>query len=207
MARRILVYGDTNVWGGTEYDEHGRLGRNERWTGRLEGLLAGEFEVVEAGYPGRCAGSFEKAREIDSDYDGREHYEIFFKSASPIDLVVIALGTNDLRKKYERPVGAIVDDLLWFGGWTRHLEDYNGGKMPRILYVLPHKAVNQPGWYEAEEGKRGELCATLKERTTDHVDLGTVGLTGDGVNFSETGHEDVARRVAEQIKEIFKKGR
>ena len=200
--KRVLVYGDSNVWGSGEYDDR-RLGLDERWAGRLAGLLGGEYEVMEAGYPGRCAGSFEQAREQDKDYDGHEHYEVIFKQASPVDLVVIALGTNDLKIKYERTVEEIVDDLLWFEGRTRYLEDYNGG-LPRFLYVLPPRAENKVGWYEMDEGEREKLCAVMREKVANYVDLDVVGLTDDGVHFSVEGHADVARRVAEKITEMFR---
>ena len=200
--KRLLIYGDSNVWGSTEYDEKGRLGKNERWAGRLAEQLGDEFEVIEAGYPGRCAGSFEQARERDKDYDGHEHYEVFFKSASPVDLVVIALGTNDLKEKYERTTEMIVDDLLWFEGRTQYMKEYNGG-LPRFLYVLPPRAENRVGWYEMDEGERVKLCEAMKEKVEDWVDLDVVGLTGDGVHFSVEGHEDVARRVGAKIGEML----
>ncbi|MCL1839918.1 GDSL-type esterase/lipase family protein [Candidatus Saccharibacteria bacterium] len=202
---KILIYGDSNVWGSTEYDENGRLEKYERWAGRLSEILGDGFEVIEAGYPGRCAGSFEQSREQDKDYDGHEHYEIMLKQASPVDLVVIALGTNDLKIKYERPVGMIVEDLLWFEGRTQYLKEYNGG-MPRFLYILPPRAVNKVGWYEMDEGERERLVGAMKERVADWVDLDTVALTDDGVHFSVEGHEDIANRVAGKIIEMFREG-
>lgn len=204
--KHILVYGDSNVWGSTEYDEHGRLNRDERWAGRVRNLLGDDFEIIEAGYPGRCAGSFEKARERDKDYDGHEHYEIIFKSATPIDLVIIALGTNDLKKKYERSTETIVDDLLWFEGRTHYMEDYNG-KLPEFLYILPPKAENQVGWFEMDEDERKKLITLMKEKVENWVDLDTVALTGDGVHFSVEGHEDIANRVVEKIRSMDGEGK
>lgn len=204
--KKILIYGDSNTWGSTEYDEHGRLGRGERWAGKLRGLLGDGFEIDEAGYPGRCAGSFEKARERDKDYDGHEHYEIFFKTATPVDLVIIALGTNDLKKKYERTVDEIVEDLVWFEGRTRYMEDYNG-KMPKFLYILPPQVENQPGWFEMEEAERVKLCERLREKFEDYIDLERIALTGDGVHYSVEGHEEIAKRVAEKIRLMTEEGK
>lgn len=199
--KRVLIYGDSNVWGSTEYDEHGRLGEDERWAGRIAEVLGEGYEVIENGYPGRCAGSFEQAREQDKDYDGHEHYEVIFKTASPVDLVVVALGTNDLKEKYGRSVGEICDDLLWYEGRTRYLEGYNG-EMPRFLYVLPARTENQVGWYEVGEGARDELVAVMKGRVADYVDLDEVELTSDGVHYSVAGHADIAGRVAGKIGEM-----
>jgi lysophospholipase L1-like esterase len=107
-----------------------------------------------------------------------------------------------LKIEYERPVVAVVADLLWFVEYTRRLEDYNE-KMPRFLYVLPPRAENRAGYYEMEEEKRGELCAAMREEVSDYVDLDYVELTGDGVHFAVVGHEDVARRVAEKVREML----
>jgi len=200
--KRILIYGDSNVWGSTEYDEHGRLETDQRWAGMLPGLLGDEYEVVAEGYPGRCAGSIQDAREQDKDYDGREHYEVIFKSATPVDLVIIALGTNDLKRGYDRTPEMIAEDLQWYEGRTRYMGDYNG-KMPRFLYVLPPRVESQVGWFEMEEGARERLVALMKDKVSDWVDLDAVELTADGVHFAVAGHSDVARRVADKVREML----
>ena len=106
--KRIMCYGDSNTWGnipgvGTRYPE------DIRWTGVVSGLLGPEYTIIEEGLNGRTT-SFD-------DYyveyrNGRKGLGYALCAHAPIDLIVISLGTNDL--KYTGAVGSYkgLDELL-----------------------------------------------------------------------------------------------
>ncbi len=91
--RRILCYGDSNTWG---YDAAAddRFPEEVRWTGVLQQLLGEGFRVIEEGQPGRTTVWDDP---IEEHRNGKTALYSVLESQSPVDLVVLMLGTNDLK--------------------------------------------------------------------------------------------------------------
>ena len=95
--KNILCFGYSNTWGyipGTGE----RFDFDTRWTGVLQNLTEGEFRIIEEGLNGRTTIRSEQERAFRS---GAELLPVLLESHSPIDLLVIMLGTNDLKKRFE----------------------------------------------------------------------------------------------------------
>jgi lysophospholipase L1-like esterase len=108
-AKTILCYGDSNTHGIPSNDEDDvRLPADVRWTGRLQLLLGEGYDVIEEGLSGRTT---------NVDYDdrpganGRPYFAPCLQTHHPLDVVVIMLGTNDLKLQFDRPATAIADAL------------------------------------------------------------------------------------------------
>ena len=98
--KRILCYGDSNTWGFApeQTDEatgaFGRYPDDVRWPRRLETRLGSGYTVIEDAYNGRTT-CFE-----DPSFGGRnalDHFFVSFYSHEPLDLVILMLGTNDIK--------------------------------------------------------------------------------------------------------------
>ena len=90
---RILCYGDSNTWG-YNAEIAGRFDEDTRWTARLQKMLGEGYDVVEAGLNGRTT-SFD---DFYRDYEnGRKGLCYNLLQSKPIDLLIISLGTNDLK--------------------------------------------------------------------------------------------------------------
>lgn len=93
MKKTIVCYGDSNTWGytpgsGVRFDE------DTRWTGRLQKLLGEDYRVVECGMNARTTSFDDPFR----DYlNGRHGLVYSLMAAKPVDLLIISLGTNDLK--------------------------------------------------------------------------------------------------------------
>ena len=91
--KRILCFGDSNTWGfvpGTKTGE--RYSVDIRWTGLLSKHKE-EFEIIEEGLCGRT--TF-----FDDIIPGRNGLSVLpevLKKHSPLDAVIIMLGTNDCK--------------------------------------------------------------------------------------------------------------
>jgi lysophospholipase L1-like esterase len=85
-AVRILCFGDSNTHGAPSDDpEYVRLGPDQRWTGRLQGILGDGFEIIEEGLSGRTT---------DVDYDDR-------RGRTPAIVLVSPILIDEAAPRYE----------------------------------------------------------------------------------------------------------
>lgn len=112
--KNILCFGDSNTWG---YDPatQTRFDNKTRWTGVLQKEIGDKFNIIEQGLNGRTTKidetlehNFGYARKFRSSTD---ILPIIYESHSPLDLLVIMLGTNDLKTNFNRCPKMIADDM------------------------------------------------------------------------------------------------
>ena len=197
--KKILVYGDSNVWGGAAT---GRCAYDQQWPNILQNKLGVDYRVSQEGLSGRCAGGFKCINE--PYYDGQYCFEPIYRSASPVDIVVLALGTNDLFDIYNRSADEIVNDILWYEDKVKtFIADDEAS--PSFIYVLP---TNFDGIfvYNGETmtldlDKRREVNSKLRQRVNNFVEIDDIDLLKDGLHFSPKGCEQMANAVYNKIME------
>ena len=138
----ILCFGDSNTWG---YDPDAsaaspvpvRHPAGVRWTGVLAAALGPAWEVVGAGQNGRTT-VFEDPHH--PGRNGRRALPVFLDTFKPLDLVILMLGTNDLKAIFHAPPGEIAAGAASLIRLIRHSESGPGGAAPRVLLVCPPQA-------------------------------------------------------------------
>ena len=95
----ILCYGDSNTWG-YEPGTGERYAKQERWTGVLQKVLGSEYNVIEEGQSGRTTVWDDP---IEGYKNGKSYLPVCLETHKPLDLVIIMLGTNDLKKRFSLP--------------------------------------------------------------------------------------------------------
>ncbi len=131
--KRILCYGDSNTFG---YDPvtGDRYEPSIRWTGQLQSLLGSEYCIIEEGCNGRTT-VFTDPKEPWKN--GRNYLEACLNSHKPLDMVILMLGTNDLKTIYgasPEEVAAGAETLV------RLIQTFTAEKQgftPKILLVSP----------------------------------------------------------------------
>ena len=93
MQKAVLCYGDSNTYGYNPSDGL-RYPRDVRWTGRLQMLLGDGYRVIEEGCNGRTS-VFEDP--IEGWKCGLDYLKPCLNSHKPVDLVILMLGSNDLK--------------------------------------------------------------------------------------------------------------
>ncbi len=94
--RTILCFGDSNTWG----DPPGGMGRfpwDVRWPGVLQSALGTGFRIIEEGLPGRTT-CFDDP--FSPQRNGLIYLPVSFETHHPLDLLIIMLGTNDLKANF-----------------------------------------------------------------------------------------------------------
>ena len=142
--KSILVYGDSLVW------ERNAINRNrheyeDRWPNVLGASLE-NVKVWEAGLGGRTT---------DLDFpglpgrNGLEHLPVALLQAAPLDLVILALGTNDLFAEAGRKPQDTVNAMRSLVKVTRNLPTAQGSSVsntspPRVMIVAPPNCLPLP---------------------------------------------------------------
>ncbi len=197
--KRILCYGDSNTWGQAPY--RGRLERLEhakQWPNILQKLLGEQYWVAQEGLPARVAGSFD----TDKPYrNGQDSFEVVYYSASPVDLVIISLGTNDLHKMYGRSARDAADDLLWYWDFVQQHPQSSQGKATKVLYLCPANFTSGNGVDISPEA-REQLLVLMRTFEAPIIELNDLPLS-DGLHYAEEAHQMVAKLVKEKVEEML----
>lgn len=197
---RILIYGDSNVWGDKGFGENGALlghyAANQQWPNILQRLLGDEYVIIQAGLCGRTAGEY---AEQPPYLGGKIGYEIALREASPVSGVIIALGVNDAQNE-SASSKQIVADLQWYSTYTRAYAADSENDMVsggNVWYIAP--AIAPVQCYAPLASKlqciSEMLCATHATISNPLDDNDDYAL--DGIHFSLQGHRRMAQRVYE----------
>ena len=210
---RVLCYGDSNTWGYISGSDHQRYGENERWTKLLGKSLGDNYEVIEEGLNSRTLTS-DDPRPGKVGKNGYQYLIPCLDSHNPLDLVIIMLGTNELKNVYNKTaedIGKTLEDL--FVKTILNRKSKITGKNPKILIVTP-PALNDnvdAGKYQdsycGTAPKSRELDGIYKEiaKRNNCYFLSNEELeTGiDGVHLTKESHEKLAKSLEKIIRGIF----
>jgi lysophospholipase L1-like esterase len=138
--KTVLCFGDSNTWG---YDakatlEAGYIVRHPahvRWTGILSQRLGEGYRVVEEGQNGRTT-VWEDPHAV-APRNGRAVLPILLESQKPIDLVIMMLGTNDLKTHYHCPVADIGNAIALLSKMILRSDAGLANGAPQLLIVSP----------------------------------------------------------------------
>lgn len=208
VTRTVLCFGDSNthgqVPGGGPLE---RYTREQRWGGVLEGLLGPGWQVIEEGLSGRTTvhdDPIEGALK-----NGRTYLRPCLQSHTPLDLIIIMLGTNDLKRRFNMPpsevamgIGCLVHDI-------RELSPGPAGHDPEIMIVAPPPMLDDLKEWElifsgAQEKSRKlalefEIMADLLE--AHFFDAGAVCRCSpaDGFHINEAAHRQLGEALAQEV--------
>jgi lysophospholipase L1-like esterase len=95
--KTILCYGDSNTWG-YNAETAGRFPPETRWPGVLARELGSGYTIIAEGLNGRTTVWPDP---VEGEHKNGKTYLIpCLESHHPIDLVIVMLGTNDLKHRY-----------------------------------------------------------------------------------------------------------
>lgn len=214
-VKRIICFGDSNTYGYNP-ENGGRYDENTRWPKLLAKRLGSEYEVFEEGQNGRTIAN-------DDPWEGgtkcgMDYVLPMIESKKPVDLLVIMLGSNDLKKKFSLPAadiaGSLMTMLMKIKGYCRY---FIGCPDLKILIVSP-PALSEPlsesyfatffdekdtvekskelaKWYKMVADQFG--CEFVN--ATDKISAGSV----DHLHLSPEGHAEMAGLIGDKILQIF----
>lgn len=211
-ARTLLCYGDSNTHGTTpmaRLGDAGRFGPAERWPGVLAQALGARWRVIEAGLPGRTTVHPDPIS--GAHKNGLAVLPAVIESHRPLDLVVLMLGTNDLKHRFAVPPVEIAEAAGLLVRAVRQSETGPGRAAPAVLLICPPPVIEAGCLAEIFEGaaaKSARLRLHFEAVALDHgvsfLDAG--GVIGssplDGVHFDGPAHADLGRAVAAAVRAL-----
>ena len=129
--KHIVCYGDSNTWGYCAATG-GRYEDDARWTRLLQEQLGEGYLVAEEGVCGRTT-VFEDP--LNEGLCGFAHLATALNTHSPLDLLVVMLGTNDCKQRYSATAQNIADGLARLVTRAKQLPVW--ADEPRVLIVAP----------------------------------------------------------------------
>lgn len=211
---RILCYGDSNTWGYISGSDHKRYGNKERWTKILSELLGEKFEVIEEGLNSRTLIS----NDTRPGKEGKNGYEYLIPcldTHDPINLVILMLGTNELKNIYNKTAIEIGDMLEeYFVKTILNRKSQIENNYPKLIIVTP-PIVNENTEYCKQKDKYLGAMQKSKELNLIYKNiaekyncyfLGNEELTTgvDGVHLTKESHKKLAEMLNAIIREIYK---
>lgn len=212
MKKRILCFGDSNTWGAVP-GESSRYEDNVRWTGVLQNLLGEEYQVIEEGYNGRTS-VFDDP--VENRLSGIRYFETCCDSQSPLDLIIVMLGTNDLKLRFGVEARTIAYGFEWYLNTVKTAP--MAGEKPKFLLVSPilisetyknHELFHDMfGEHAAERSKRfaeayGDFA---REHDIAFLDAAQYGeaCAKDGVHMDAESHQRLGTAIAKKVTELLK---
>ncbi|GHV76157.1 hydrolase [Spirochaetia bacterium] len=210
--KTILCYGDSNTWGyvplsGERYDH------KTRWPMVLWRLLntGADWEdppywVVEEGLNGRTS-----CREdpIEGDRNGLRQLIPILESHKPLDWVVVMLGTNDLKPRFNPTPFDVAAGVQKVVSTIQVSRTGPGEGSPKILMVCPPPTAESMGFLHIF-GNTVELSKKMTHHYKNlahesgvlFFDAGKVISTSarDGIHLEPPEHRILAEAVADIIR-------
>ncbi len=210
--RTLLLFGDSNTHGTMpmpDLDGEGRFSRDERWAGRLATLLP-DWEVIAEGHPGRTTVHDDPIE--GAHRNGKTVLPSLLESHQPIDVVLIMLGTNDLKGRFSLNATDIALALERLVVMVRASGAGPKGGAPAVVLAAPPPISEVGALAEMFEG--GAAKSTLlgarigevaKRLMVPFLDAGTLVKVSpiDGIHYDADANPVLAEAFAALIRRHF----
>ncbi|MCB8876934.1 SGNH/GDSL hydrolase family protein [Acidisoma silvae] len=205
---RILVYGDSNSWG-YEPVKGTRFPTGTRWPTVMHAQLGSDWELIEEAMNGRTT-AFEDP--IEPFRNGATYLPPCLLSQNPIDVVIIALGVNDLKRRFSLSAYDIASGAGRLAGLVRTYATDPSGLPPHVILVAPAPLSRLSHLSDMFAGGT-ETSLDLKEKFEDkarELNVSCIAM-GDSISYSDLdgihldaeGHQIWGQRMAVFVRSVM----
>lgn len=129
----VLCYGDSNTWGYIP-GSGARFPASRRWPGVVQARLGASFRIIEAGLNGRTTNRDDPR---DPGKNGLSDLLPTLRAHAPVDLVILMLGTNDLKRHLGASALDVARGVQQLVEVIRHSDAGHDSAAPRVMIVAP----------------------------------------------------------------------
>ena len=219
--KRVLIFGDSNSWGYTDQDNGHRY--EKRWPVLLNQELIQKgfnIEILEDCLPGRTTNIDDL--QDGTHLNGAKVLKSSLLSHSPIDFVIIMLGTNDLKVRFQRSAEKIADGIKELiqivfetNSGTGSWHDQNKSKLIIICPPVLGEKSNDPTWLNFDEWIGGldkskqlyysfeKVCSQMR---VDLIDANQFCQSSkiDPIHWSKPMHQKFSEKLVKILEQKIK---
>ena len=213
QIRTVLCFGDSNTHGTIAMEtptDRRRHVKAERWPSVMAMHLGPDWDVIAEGHPGRTS-VFDDPIE-GAHKNGLRALLTLLESHRPVDLVILMLGTNDLKARFNLSANDIalgiqrlVVDILRSGTGP-------GEQAPRVLLAAPVIATETgifvdifAGAAEKSRALPEKLKTVAAQQQVGFLDLNEVAKVDpvDGIHLDATAQGAIGHAMARAISDLM----
>jgi Lysophospholipase L1 and related esterases len=207
--KTILCYGDSITWG---YDPGTgrRIARDKRWPGVLSNDLGNDYFVIEEGLNSRTTVWDDP---LHGGYKNGMKYLIpCLASHRPLDLVILFLGTNDLKTRFSLSAVEIAEGIRVLADLILKSESSPYENAPELLLVAPPLITDLSNFadeFESGKAKSHQLCQHYKQVAEEFgihfLDASKVVTASDldGIHLDVDEQVKLGHIMADKVKKIL----
>lgn len=203
--KKLLCYGDSNVYGFIP-KTCGRYEKSERWSGILSELLP-YYEIIEEGMNNRT-GFFKNPEGLKQS--GGEYLPIYLQNHQDLDIIILALGTNDAQIFYNLDERIIKNKLQEFIDIIRKTNLRTEIVIIPPVKIMPYILNSSFSlMFDKDSIKRNHNTLPVfkqiaKENCCEFFDINEIVTPSeaDGLHYTKDSHKIIAQNLAELIKTI-----
>lgn len=214
MKKHILVFGDSNTWGWRPDNDPlisiDRWSDEERWTGVLQAELGDGYQVITEGLNARTT-TLEDP--IEEERCGKVQMLPIMDSHAPLDLMVIFLGSNDLKNRFSVSPWEIAQGAGLLVKKALAQRNAFAGE-PKVLLMAPprlgdaiYKSCHVAFWGNEEKSTQlGMWYRKVAEQMgVGFLDTDQIVSASklDGLHLDKDQHEILGKAVAVKIRDIM----
>lgn len=203
--KTILCFGDSNTWG---YDPATatRFPLEGRWPSVMAARLGPDYLAIAEGLGGRTT-VWDDPVEVDKN--GARQLPSCLESHKPLDLVVIMLGTNDLKLRFGAGPLDIASGAQRLARMVLSSASGPEGRAPALLLVVPPPILELGPFAEMFAGGAAKSTRLAHFFTLKAKELGVPLLDAgqhvsssplDGIHFSAEGQRSLGEAVAAWVR-------
>jgi lysophospholipase L1-like esterase len=215
---RILCYGDSNTWGFIPVNEppSTRFPAADRWPRVMAATLGTGVEVIEDALNGRTTDVSDPTNPQigGAGLNGLAYLPACLAAHLPLDIVVIMLGTNDLKAMFARSPARIALGAGLLAEVARNIGAGVGTTYtsPDVLLVCPAPLTPMTFFAEIFEGGHAKsralpaaYRAVAEAVGVGFLDAGQAITTDgvDGLHLTEAAQRKLGVAVAEALRRLF----
>jgi len=206
--KRVLCFGDSNTWGynARTWD---RFPADVRWTGVMRATLGPNYEVIEEGLNGRTTVWNDP---IEGYKNGYDYLIPCLETHKPLDLVIVMLGTNDVKQRFGVPAEDVAKGAAVLVKAVQKSEAGIDNAPPAVLLGAPAPVEEIGRFVEMFHGAAAKsrkfsahFKAIAEELRCPLLDGAEVVVSSpvDGIHLEPEEHAKLGRAMAARVKEII----
>lgn len=210
-----MCFGDSNTYGAIP--TLARVGRrrfapDRRWPGIMRKQLGNGWDVIEEGHGGRTTVHDDPIEGLHKN--GLKALPVCLETHMPLDLIILMLGTNDLKHRFSVTASDVADSIEVLVRTIQRSEAGHGGAPPVVLVAAPAPML-EVDWFGqmflggAEKSRQfatlmrdaAKRCGAAFFNVGDFVESSTI----DGIHLDSDSHRVLGLEMTKTVQALIGK--